>query len=212
MTDYEIAERLEQAITAKVCQDEYLEHHGIPNMKWGVRRWQNEDGSLTPEGRIHYGYGKDGAQSKRGKQLEKYSQKEWDKMNKRYDRIDKRTAKNLEKAETKYKQNPNENTYQKLEDAMTQKIDAAEKRKILSAKIDDLEVDDMLHEKRIVGQMWLNAARGLYTIDLNDPDLRVDYIPDNTKTKENMRLGGANNQINRVSASRQKAREELKKR
>lgn len=33
----------------------YLIHHGIPDQKWGVRRFQNEDGSLTPEGRERYG-------------------------------------------------------------------------------------------------------------------------------------------------------------
>lgn len=32
-------------------------HHGTPGMKWHVRRYQNADGSLTPEGRIHYGVG-----------------------------------------------------------------------------------------------------------------------------------------------------------
>lgn len=32
-----------------------LYHHGIKGQKWGVRRFQNEDGSLTQEGRIHYG-------------------------------------------------------------------------------------------------------------------------------------------------------------
>lgn len=33
----------------------YLIHHGVQGQKWGYRRWQNEDGSLTPEGREHYG-------------------------------------------------------------------------------------------------------------------------------------------------------------
>lgn len=32
-----------------------LSHFGIKGMKWGVRRFQNEDKSLTPAGRVHYG-------------------------------------------------------------------------------------------------------------------------------------------------------------
>lgn len=32
-----------------------LYHHGIPKMKWGVRRYQNKDGSLTPAGKKRYG-------------------------------------------------------------------------------------------------------------------------------------------------------------
>lgn len=34
--------------------DDFLEHHGIKGMKWGVRRYQNPDGSLTPEGQARY--------------------------------------------------------------------------------------------------------------------------------------------------------------
>lgn len=30
--------------------DDYLAHHGVKGQKWGIRRYQNEDGSLTPEG------------------------------------------------------------------------------------------------------------------------------------------------------------------
>ena len=32
----------------------YLEHHGILGQKWGVRRFQNKDGTLTQEGKERY--------------------------------------------------------------------------------------------------------------------------------------------------------------
>lgn len=36
--------------------DGVLFHHGIKGQKWGKRRYQNEDGSLTPSGKARYGY------------------------------------------------------------------------------------------------------------------------------------------------------------
>lgn len=35
----------------------YLEHHGIKGMKWGVRRWQDQNGRYNAAGRARYGFG-----------------------------------------------------------------------------------------------------------------------------------------------------------
>lgn len=52
----------------------YLMHYGVSGQKHGVRNYQNEDGSLTPEGREHYGVG-DGTNSG-GKAVKDYSHKD----------------------------------------------------------------------------------------------------------------------------------------
>jgi len=36
-------------------QYEFISHHGIKGQKWGRRLYQNDDGSLTPLGRLRYG-------------------------------------------------------------------------------------------------------------------------------------------------------------
>lgn len=38
---------------------EEIYHHGTKGMRWGIRRYQNEDGTLTAEGRARYGYKED---------------------------------------------------------------------------------------------------------------------------------------------------------
>lgn len=49
-----------------------LYHHGIKGMKWGVRRYQKKDGSLTAAGKKRY-YNEDGTLNERG--VKKYAKK-----------------------------------------------------------------------------------------------------------------------------------------
>jgi len=58
--------------------EDYLSHHGILGQKWGVRRYQNKDGTLTAAGRRHM------------KQVEQKDAK-WARKN--YDKIYKETYK-----------------------------------------------------------------------------------------------------------------------
>lgn len=52
-----------------------LEHHGVKGQRWGIRRYQNDDGSLTSEGRKRYGIVESiksyNTKQKKKKQLEK---------------------------------------------------------------------------------------------------------------------------------------------
>lgn len=48
--------KLREASCIMDYETNYLEHHGIKGMKWGIRRFQNEDGSYTKAGLARYRY------------------------------------------------------------------------------------------------------------------------------------------------------------
>lgn len=54
-----------------IYTDDYLMHHGVLGQKWGVRRFQNADGSLTAAGKLHQAKGSLGKEQY--KVLKKYA-------------------------------------------------------------------------------------------------------------------------------------------
>lgn len=92
--------------------DDQLYHHGILGMKWGVRRYQNKDGSLTNAGKKHIGQGVNNKsnnkyknkKAKRIKNGKKINELTDDELRKRISRLElEKRYKDLSKSEQKAK-------------------------------------------------------------------------------------------------------------
>lgn len=103
----------------KILED-FLAHHGTKNMKWGQRRYQNTDGSLTPLGRLHYGVGAArGAAGKVGSSIKKKINPSSADLAEKYAKVqEKNQKKALKKAIKEAKHG------KKIEDMTSDEIDA----------------------------------------------------------------------------------------
>lgn len=101
---------------------DYLMHHGIKGQKWGIRRYQNPDGTLTEAGK---------------QRLNKYKETEYaymnrlydkrvEKRNKKYDRLDRKSSKLAEKGRdaSKIQRKMDAITAQAIDDALNTSMEA----------------------------------------------------------------------------------------
>lgn len=132
--------------------NQYLAHHGVKGQRWGVRRYQNSDGSLTSAGR---------------RKIEKYQRKEFKRLNKTYDPTIRREQKRMDRTINKIGKeltsgNPNQKKVQKLRDRLqrsTTRYAYHTMAKALESKaIKNATLSSISAERKAVGKARIKAA------------------------------------------------------
>ena len=185
------------AYTVVPAGEDELYHHGVLGMKWGVRRYQNTDGSLTDLGKKHYGLGDPKYQRKKGIAESETVMKRINSVrNGANVYIDKEKFRNSSGNEDKFKTGEAHaeatanyaeflsNSY-KMFDSMIPKRMTGETREkyisyLLNQTVADLNANPAgFAEKGVKIKYGIDTSRGL-----NDIDFRVDFeYPDEKKIK-----------------------------
>lgn len=148
-----------------------LYHWGILGMKWGRRRWQNEDGSLTEAGRVHYGYTSEREKNRHAEKVNE-QQIELTKASRGGDRDSYKSKYDLKKLQVKQdKQKQDEARDKRRHEEELAKMkyrDAEQKRKNDAAKIRNEYKLEKLKAK--------NAQKlSKYELQTDREDMRRDY-------------------------------------
>lgn len=119
-----------------------LAHYGVKGMRWGIRRYQNEDGSLTEAGK---------------KKVRKYKERELRVLDKRNKRLSSRYQKKEARAQDKYDENPTEKNKEKLFTAKNRRIYNEKTFKAEAAKVRGMKLSDITAEQKAIGKAYVKA-------------------------------------------------------
>ena len=124
-----------------------LRHHGIKGQKWGVRRYQKADGTLTPLGKLRYGDAND--YKEMGKQVAK--------------------ADGLIKTAKKYQKEKEHKEYEEKIKTDLSKMSDAELQKVVNRlNLEQRYTQVMRSKEKELGESaamkWLNAAGKVTTV------------------------------------------------
>lgn len=192
-----------------------LYHHGIKGMKWGVRRYQNPDGSLTDKGKKRY-LNSDGTLNKKG---EKYYAKETERLKaeRKTLRAQKSAATKLSKLEEMRKKNAEledevNGKKTKEEDKSSSGESASTSKNQKGSEMSDLSIDEIReHSNRMQAEdnfKQLLEKRG-YTVSLDektDIDRRIESL---SKEKTLRQLEKEVDKMNRGKTETEQKIEEL---
>ena len=156
-----------------------LYHFGIRGMKWGIRRYQNEDGSRTEEGRRHYGY-------KIISPSEAIASNRMSAKSKRQIRLELKRAKKEAKAEAKRakKEAQEQEKRAAYEKAKQEALSKGRAEDILRFR------DDLTVEEKRQAYSRLQADDNLTSMANNDAKRRAQLAEQNSKWNKAVKIVG----------------------
>lgn len=147
----------------------YLAHHGVKGQKWGVRRYQNADGTLTDAGKRRYGYGVSGkgtwkyerkhtkAYNELSRDLDKAKRAE-SKASKRYNNAV--TGKGIKNKYRNSKDPTGEHWSKAFDDWMSAEANRKEVERRMNKTLDELEMDPKERSYRKAGYEHVKYLSG----------------------------------------------------
>lgn len=127
---------------------DYICHYGIKGQTWGIRRYQNADGSLTEEGRQHYGVGMDSKEMKKRASYEREAMMGYRRTDTRNERKVEKYTEKLDTANEKGNDTKSEKYAKKLEEAKKEKEALDARIKFVRERIKNMPIEQLSSEER----------------------------------------------------------------